>query len=221
VTLRAAVALALGLALPAWAQDFIAFSGPVSDETLHLAIACGALPDKPCQQPMQRWPASIATSLTVTLLPPVEPVLPGIAAEVDRAIDRAIDQINTARAAIRLQRIEDNALADIRISLRDPRAIAMIASGMDDADQIAGLVNITLDDQGDIDQARIFIANDIRLTEIASVVLEEMLQGLGLPFDLVNPAYNRRSIFSEISNGVSLLTGQDAAVLRLHYPLPR
>jgi hypothetical protein len=66
--------------------------------------------------------------------------------------------------------------------------------------------------------ATILISSDIPLFQVNSVVLEEVTQSLGLVFDIDNPAYDRRSIFSQERNSVTVITGQDAAILRLHYP---
>ena len=52
---------------------------------------------------------------------------------------------------------------------------------------------------------------------IASVVLEEVVQALGLLTDIRSPVY-RRSIFAEDSNSGIRLRGQDAMVIRRHYP---
>ena len=65
--------------------------------------------------------------------------------------------------------------------------------------------------------AAIAISQEIRRREIASVVLEELVQALGLPTDIDSPAYTR-SIFSEADNATVWLRGQDAAALRRHYP---
>jgi hypothetical protein len=70
---------------------------------------------------------------------------------------------------------------------------------------------------GTILSAAIAISQDIRRREIASVVLEELVQALGLPTDIDSPAYTR-SIFSEADNATVWLRGQDAAALRRHYP---
>ena len=69
-----------------------------------------------------------------------------------------------------------------------------------------------------IDQAHIALSRDITLSQTHSVVLEELVQSLGLLTDILNPYYKRRSIFAEDCNCTTRLTGQDLAVLRRHYP---
>jgi len=68
-----------------------------------------------------------------------------------------------------------------------------------------------------IDQAVISMSVDTPRRAIASVVLEEVVQALGLMTDIRSPVY-RRSIFAEDSNSGTRLRGQDAMVIRRHYP---
>lgn len=67
-----------------------------------------------------------------------------------------------------------------------------------------------------IREALIAISAKARRREIASILLEEITQALGLMTDIQGPTY-RRSVFSEDSNSVVRLEGQDAMALRRHY----
>lgn len=73
--------------------------------------------------------------------------------------------------------------------------------------------------QGDIRAARIAISARARPAEVASLLLEEVVQGLGLMTDISGPAY-RQSIFAEDGNATTSLAGQDAMALRRHYAEP-
>ena len=91
--------------------------------------------------------------------------------------------------------------------------------GVQDGQQIgAGYVYVYWDADKTLSQSTILIAQDIGLTEINSIVLEEITQSLGFLFDIENSTYENVSIFAQDSNSVLSLTGQDAAVLRLYYP---
>ena len=70
---------------------------------------------------------------------------------------------------------------------------------------------------GDIREALIAVSAFTRRREIASILLEEITQGLGLMTDIRGPGY-ARSVFSEDGNSTTRLTGQDAMALRRHYP---
>ena len=61
------------------------------------------------------------------------------------------------------------------------------------------------------------LAADIDEADIRSVVLEEIMQALGFGLDIENPAYNDVSIFSQDSNTVTTVEGQDATPLRMLY----
>jgi hypothetical protein len=145
-------------------------------------------------------------------------VRPARAAQVDAALDAAITQINGAGAGLSLRRVPDNSPALIRLSIRSPATIELIAEGRGARSAPAGMVLFTPPEPDRIVGATILISSDIPLFQVNSVVLEEVTQSLGLVFDIDNPAYDRRSIFSQERNSVTVITGQDAAILRLHYP---
>ena len=62
-----ALTLALLLAPPAQAVEFVEADGPLDDETFYRAVACGAAPGKACARPFARWPEDRAGALTVSL----------------------------------------------------------------------------------------------------------------------------------------------------------
>ena len=215
--LRAAAAAIL-IAAPAAAQDDVRARGPLGDADFYRLVACGRPPGGHCRIPMRRWPPDLATALTVAKLPDIEPVSPVIAAQIAQALDKAISEINGVGAGLHLTRLPDNSPAAIRLQIRSPRSMA-IASGITSRrDRPAGMVIFVPFAPDRISGASIMIASDIGLRETNSVVLEELTQSLGLPFDISDKAYTRRSIFAQDSNAVTRLTGQDAAAIRLHYP---
>jgi hypothetical protein len=69
-----------------------------------------------------------------------------------------------------------------------------------------------------ITEAVILISTHIEPADLTSVMLEEMTQTLGFIHDIEGPAYEGVSILSQTSNATTKITGQDAALLRLHYP---
>jgi hypothetical protein len=204
---------------PADAGDFVPSQGPLDDAAFYRLVTCGSPPGGTCRTAPRRWPDELAQDLTVSLLPAVERVLPARRAQVDLALDAAIAQLNAAGAAIALRRVDDNSPAPIRISIRSPATMALIARGRDAGGVPAGMVLLLPAWGEQITAAMILISSDIPLTEAKSVVLEELTQSLGLVYDIDNPAYDRRSIFSQQRNSVTVISGQDAIALRLHYPL--
>ena len=216
--LRALALLGALASGPASAEDFVLTKGPLGDAAFYRLVTCGRPPGGTCRLPPRRWPDDLARDLAVSRLPDIDPVTVAVSAQVDAALTQAIAQINGVGAGIRLHRTPDNAPAPIRLSIRSPGTIALITRGQDSDAPPSGMVLIAPVPADRITDATILISSDIPLTQIASVVLEELVQSLGLVFDIENPAYARRSIFAQSASGVTILAGQDAMALRLHYP---
>lgn len=221
--IRAAAALLLALAQTAAAQDFLTVDRRLTDAEFHRLVSCGAPPGGACTSAVMRWPPARARDLRVAVLPP-EPGFPEAKAALVRlAVAAAVAEVNAAGAALRLRRVEPGAGPDIRIRL----------TGLNDGDPIRDVPGIergtpmgsahfrfNTDARNRITDAVILVAADIRPDHIASVLLEEIVQVLGLLHDVSGPAYIGVSIFDEDTNLVTRLGGQDAAALRLHYPPP-
>lgn len=220
--LRLILSLAL-LILPAlaMAQEFITVPRRLSDEAFYRLVACAAPPGGPCAKPEIRWSEARRLSLRVGIAG-IDAGFPTYKLDlVDDAIDRAIAEINGAGAHLVLERIYEGT-PDIAIYLLDTAQGGVISgtgsAELDGSELAIGRVAIR-SIGGDIQQATIALSRDIQRREVASVVLEEMVQALGLPTDIQSPAYPD-SIFNESSNAVVWLRGQDAEALRRHYPRP-
>jgi hypothetical protein len=214
------LALALSIAAPqAPAQEFIAVPDLISDEAFYRLVACAAPPGGACAKPMIRWPEDRRLRLRVGIAD-VAASFPGYKLDlIDQALDDAIAEINATGAALFLTRAYEGDL-DIPLYLVDtPQGGTIAGTSVAELDgaEIA-IARVALRSRGDdIVAAAIAISADVRRREIASVVLEELVQAMGLPTDIDSPAYTR-SIFSETGNSTVWLRGQDAAALRRHYP---
>ncbi len=206
---------------PAFADDGVESAGLLSDTDLWQLVACGVPPGRPCQDVLNRWPVIDGKPLTIALMPP-EPGMPPTTAEAIRlGVDQAIVSINTARSGIRLARAAPGQPGDITLipTALTEGSVANGISGIADGDVIGvGYMTFWSDDTDMITNATILISSDIAIEDVASVVLEEIVQTLGLPFDINNADYHGVSIFSQTSNNVVTISGQDAVILRLHYP---
>lgn len=218
----ARLSLLLGLLLLptlAPAQEYVTVPRRLSDEGFYRLVACAAPPAGECAKPMIHWPETRRLSLSVGIVR-ADPSFPGYKLDlVDAAIDRAIAEINASGAYLVVERSFEPA-PDIAFYLLDTPQDGIIAqtssSLLDGSDLPIGRVAIR-SVGNEIQEAAIAISRDINRREIASVVLEEMVQALGLPTDVRSPAY-RDSIFNEDYNSVVWLRGQDAEALRRHYP---
>jgi len=201
------------------AQEFVTVPRRLSDEGFYRLVACEAPPGGACAKPMIRWPEARRLSLSVGIVR-VDPSFPGYKLDlVDAAIDRALAEINASGAYLVVERSYE-AGPDLALYLLDTPQDGVIAqtssSLLDGSDLPIGRVAIRSVGT-EIQEAAIAISRDIGRREIASVVLEELVQALGLPTDVRSPAY-RDSIFNEDFNSVVWLRGQDAEALRRHYP---
>lgn len=204
-----------------WAQDFIAVPDLISDDAFYRLVACAAPPGLNCRAPFLYWPEDRRLRLRVGIADTAL-AFPDYKLDlVDSAIDRAIAEINSAGAHLWLERVYEGDV-DIPVYLVDaPQGGEITGTGLAELDgaEIA-IGHVAIRSRGtDILAASIAISQDIRRREIASVVLEEMVQALGLVTDIASPAYER-SIFAENRNSTTRLRGQDAAALRRHYPRP-
>ena len=203
----------------ATAQEFITIPARVSDEAFYRLVACAAPPGGACAKPEIRWSEARRLTLSVGITQ-IGAGFPNYKLHlVDAALDAAIDEINSAGAYLLLERVYEGT-PDISIYLVDtPQGGTITGTGnpeMDGEPMAVGRVAIR-SVGGEIQEAAIALSRDIRRREVASVVLEELVQAMGLPTDVQSPAY-ANSIFSEDSNSVVWLRGQDAEALRRHYP---
>ena len=68
-----------------------------------------------------------------------------------------------------------------------------------------------------IERAAIILARDLPPDHYRAVLLEELVQAMGLLTDIRNTAYAGRSIFAADDNLTTALQGQDLVALRRHY----
>ncbi len=205
----------------AHAAEFVETEGALSDTDFYRVVACAAQPGAPCQKSFARWPAARALTLTVAIAD-VDPDFPAYkVAPVKMALIEAISEINTVGAAVRMRILPPGSEAQIPIYLtgagRGEKIEGTGFHGLDGAIIQAGLVTLWWRD-GEIRSSGIALSRDLRRRAIRSVLLEELVQALGLATDMRNPTYSNRSIFDEDSNAVTRLTGQDAQAIRMHYP---
>lgn len=212
------IALCLCMAMPANASDGVASEGKLTNTDLYNLTACGASPGGQCQGPFVRWDQPIVT----VAMPPADPGMDqDLAQQIDTALDQAIANLNKARSGITLQRGVSRVPPDImvyRIGLKEGDRTKDIPGMTDGLEIGVGYMQINWNDALQITDGTIIIAADIAPEDVQSVVLEELTQSLGFLYDIENPYYEGVSIFSQDSNETISITGQDRAILRMHYP---
>ena len=210
------------LANPSWAIDYVATEGALSDRDFYLLVSCGAQPGSECDQPPIRWPSSKERSLTIGIAQRDAGFPDQTARHVLLGMKNAVRQINRLGSGLRLNEVGFGETADILVYLQDvPEGGKIQGTGLRGLDGIRieiGRFHVLWDHRREITQAGIVLSRDLEPQEAASVILEEIVQSLGLIYDIRNITYRGRSIFDEDSNRVVALRGQDAKALRLHYP---
>lgn len=205
-------------AWPAVAQEYVEAPAPLDDDAFYRAVACAAAPGGPCRKPFLRWPAARRDDLSVALELSAPNLRDYRRRLFERGLDAALAEVNALEAGITLRRAAAGP-ADIQIHVvATPPGEVMRDTGVDDLDgAVLPLGRVALRARnGEIREALIAVSALARRREIASVLLEEIVQGLGLMTDIRGPAY-RRSLFSEDGNSVVRIAGQDAMALRRHY----
>jgi Protein of unknown function (DUF2927) len=214
--------LTICLATVAAADSQLVIDRPLSDDDFYKAIACGAPPGQACKIDTVRWPAGVIQDLPIAVAAtePQFTKIHGTAGDV--ALDAAIADINGTGAGLHLRRAKKGEAAPVEIwfsdiSNGDP--IALPGMSFPQGDKMEGArVYIWWNDAKEIDRAVIILSQDLLPAEMGSVMLEELTQSLGFLTDLEGKAYADSSIFSEYSNAVTRLSGQDRMVLQRHYP---
>jgi hypothetical protein len=216
------LATILVLACPALADSQLVLNRPLSDADFYKAVACAAPPGKGCVLDIVRWPDSAARDLVIK----VAATQPRFARDHGnagvKALQAAIDEINSTGAGLTLRRAKPDETGQIEVwfsDLGEGDAIELSGQGLPRGDRMEGArVYIWWNDAKEIDRAVIILSHDLLAEEMTSVMLEELTQSLGFLTDLEGSAYAESSIFSETSNAITQLRGQDRMVLRRHYP---
>ncbi|MBM3615434.1 MAG: hypothetical protein FJX28_08390 [Alphaproteobacteria bacterium] len=215
--LLAIAALWLGT-MQAVAGDGIATEGKLSDKDFFRLATCGATPGGDCLGPVVRWSKA---EVTVSLAPAHRRCPPKLAKAMSEALDRAISETNRAGAGIRLLRDDRLSAPDIIVSRpalsegERTRNIPRMPNGHEIG---VGFMWLWWDEQAEITEASMLIAEDITIEDLPSVMLEELFQCLGFLYDIENRYYEGRLILSQDSNATTRLAGQDRMIPRRLYP---
>jgi hypothetical protein len=199
------------------ASDFVVSGGKLDDLSFYQQVACAAEPGHPCRQGLLRWQKN---EITISIVGIDSRLSHKQRQASEQALANAIHQVNHAGAAIRLRRVSgDN--PDIRIfltadfSVNGHEKVRAIRKQL--GRSAAGVARVSFVNSN-IEKAVVVIAARKRQRELQSVMLEEVVQSLGLVNDIRNRFYRHRSVFSETDSSTTTLANQDATALRMHYP---
>lgn len=210
-------ALLIGaLASPLSAQEYVQTESELSDTDFYRLVSCAAPPGGECAKPVVRWKKA---DLNVGIARMDTAFLGGKKKRAQAALQRAVQQINASGSALRLTR-KDTA-PDITILFIDmPKNTTLQNTGFEQLDgtKIGAAGVRVLRKGGEIQKAVIIFTRDLQMRAYESVMLEELVQSLGLLTDIGGSFYETRSIFSQTSNSRTKLGKQDIMALGRHYP---
>ncbi|MCU0826458.1 MAG: DUF2927 domain-containing protein [Tabrizicola sp.] len=197
-------------------SDGIFASTLLSDADFYRLATCGALPESDCMTSALRWNKQ---RLTLTVKPGGDAVSGAFLESLDRAARNAVAEVNGTGAGIAIDLVEEGP-ADITIlptALTEGTRLQEVEGFSGAGTMGVGYMTVWSDESNRITEAVILISTSISEADLTSVMLEEVTQSLGFLFDVEGPVY-QGSILSQTSNSTTRLVGQDAELLRLHYP---
>lgn len=217
-------ALVLLLALPsalAWAEDLpsdgVAVRGRLSDADFYRLATCGAPPGGRCRGAVLRWGKP---ELTVRIAMGDDPAPPDFEDRLQHALGHALEAINAVGSGIIIRQttrpeaditIRATELTEGTLLTEEPHFSGPGTMGV-------GYMTVWSDETDTIVEAVILISTSIQEADLGSVMLEEVTQSLGFLYDVEGAAYEGVSILAQNSNATLRIEGQDATLLRMHYP---
>jgi hypothetical protein len=168
------------------------------------------------------WPEHKRAALAVGYVSKTEAIHPWQEKLYTWALEHAVAEINGVGGGITLRIVpmSQSGPRDISLHVVDTRPGGVMQGTGEPAmdGRVLPLAQVMVQARDKwIQRAVISLSVDTPRRAIASVVLEETVQALGLMTDIRSPVY-RRSVFAEDSNSGTRLLGQDAMVIRRHYP---
>lgn len=205
----------------AFATDAVPSQGRLGDADFFRAVSCGAPTSGACQTSPRRFAKrnmTVAVLRTKTARPTSDQIR-----ATSRAIDTALAQINATTTNITLTRVSGTAArqADIKlhfVSSKIGQRISGTQFPLLDGQRMQHAITVILPfTKGRIYKSGIALAANLPARDVDGVVLEELVQSLGLPWDIDNPYYVGKSVFSQHGNGVKRLSKQDRMAIKNHY----
>lgn len=206
----------------AQAQESIRSDARLSDDDFYNLVSCAAPVSGACQKDTVRWSPADAQDISLGFVKIAADYPKDLFKLADAGLDAAIAEVNAAHANLRLTRsdkIENLNVAIYLLALKNGDAI--VGTGLDPLDGAvieAAKAQIWWRADRSLINGAIVIAKDVDPDDMASIMLEEVTQAMGLLTDIDGYYYRTRSIFSETSNQRITLGDQDIMVLRRHYP---
>lgn len=214
-------ALALMLAAPAAvAQEVVEVPGLLTDEDFYRAVACAAPPGGACAKPFVRWDASRPIRISLRALG--DAYLGRRAKVATSAVKLGIRALNAAEAGFRLAEVPVGEPAEIEVWFLDqPQGEMIEGTGIPGVDGAplgkASTRALFNHDTGFIEHAAIVFSSSLSTEDLRPVMLEELVQAMGLMTNIQSSAYAGVSVLAQGGTATRKLGLQDIMALRRHY----
>lgn len=209
----------------AQAQGFTRSLGQLSDRDFYRAVSCRAPPGQVCPTRAERWPLFLRGRLSISLAG-VQGSDPHFVSRTRNALERAVAEINRANSGVQLRSVwgPQASLANIQVFIVEPKGPQkkieqlsfppLIGKTADPAVAVRSKLGTTILSAGIAIEK-----NPSIVSRLQPLMLEKILESLGLVWKIQNPFYETRSLFSPVrKSNLGRLTGQDLIALQLHYP---
>lgn len=217
------LALALcAAATMAPAQEYIEAKARLSDDDFYRAVSCAAPVSGACQKETVRWSPADAVDISVGIVKVALDYPPPLRQLAETSLKKAIAEVNASGANFHLTLSDSNIKPDISVYLlpltQGDRITGTGLYPLDGEVIEAARTQIWWRADRSLINAAIVFAKDVAPDDVASIMLEEVTQSMGLLTDIDGSYYHARSIFSESGNQQTRLGPQDIMALRRHYP---
>ncbi len=185
----------------------------LTDEEFYNIVSCGAAPGEGCRKPRRKW---WKDEVTVKVAPAQEGFHYNHIV-IDKT-EEAIQQINQV-GVIKLKLV-DRPVADITItgvSAKTGEKISGTKCSRHDGSTIGWARFGYFFRNNVINKACISISASVPPYHLQRVVAEELIQSLGLLYDIQTPYYRKISVFSQKGRLADRYSPQDLEALRRHY----
>ena len=197
--------------------------GRMSDKEFLRSITCKSVPNGSCKEARITWPKRKSGKLTIGLTQIQKGFPEAKVNAIMAGIKNAVVQINNLNSSLHLRIIERDSKKkpDIHIFLVGTKRGEKIRNthfyNLDG--NTPGHAGWYIHQTGNrIRSSAVIFTASVKVKWAYQITIEEVSQALGARFDVLNPYYENRTIFSESGNILTKFGAQDSYVMETLYP---
>ena len=207
------------------ASDFdplVMSKGKLSNLEFYKLVSCGAEPGGACVYGTIKWDVRRKGAISIGIIETEAGFPARLKQSADTALDKAISEVNQLGAGVSLVKTTSGT-PDIRIRLTTALDTTDTRELRTEADVGLALgtttrVYVARTRNGIINHVDMTITQEVGARHLNSMMLSNTVASLGLMTHTSNRVYRDRSVFSILGRKPTRLRGQDAMVVKTHYP---